>query len=134
VQANVGIDAASPPVAGTYNFQDVNLTTSPGLGFGVGQISFVGASPSGDGPGRDQSNLATLSTAEAASVASDILVLVNNGGVISAAGTNADNTLVLGAGEQVRGFGNGAINLALAVPSTIQLSSNSISIIDQTPD
>ncbi|RUZ20086.1 hypothetical protein [Mesorhizobium sp. M7A.F.Ca.CA.001.09.1.1] len=132
--ANVGIDAASAPVAGTYNFQDVNLTTSPGLGFGVGKIYFVGASPSGDGTGRDQSNLATLSTAEAASVASDILVLVNNGGVISAAGTNADNTLVLGAGEQVRGFGNGAINLALAVPSTIQLSSNSISIIDQTPD
>ncbi|MEZ2328462.1 hypothetical protein AB6802_01905 [Mesorhizobium sp. RCC_202] len=134
IGANVGIDASSAPAAGSYNFQDVNFQASPGLGFGVGKIYFVGASATGDGTGRDQNNLATLSTAEAASVASDILVLVNNGGVISAAGSNADNTLVLAAGEQVRGFGNGNINLALTVPSTIQLASNSISIVDQTPD
>lgn len=134
IGANVGIDASSAPVAGTYNFQDVNFQATPGLGFGIGKVYFVGASATGDGTGRDQNNLATLTTAEAASGATDILVLVNNGGTITAAGTNADNTLVLAANEQVRGFGNGNINLALTVPSTIQLASNNISIADQTPD
>ncbi|MER9393241.1 MULTISPECIES: hypothetical protein [unclassified Mesorhizobium] len=134
IGANVGIDASSAPVAGTYNFQDVNFQSAPGLGFGVGKVYFVGASATGDGSGRDQNNLATLATAEAAAVATDILVLVNDGGTITAAGSNGNDTLALATGEQVRGFGNGNINLALTVPSTIQLASNSISIIDQTPN
>ncbi|WP_348625872.1 inverse autotransporter beta domain-containing protein [Mesorhizobium sp. L2C066B000] len=134
IGANVGIDASSAPVAGTYNFQDVNFQSTPGLGFGVGKVYFVGASATGDGSGRDQNNLATLTTAEAAAVSTDILVLVNDGGVITAAGSNGNDTLALAIGEQVRGFGNGNINLALTVPSTIQLASNSISIIDQTPN
>ena len=95
IGANVGIDASSAPVAGTYNFQDVNFQASPGLGFGVGKIYFVGASATGDGTGRDQSNLATLSTAEAASASNDVLVLVNDGGVITAAGSNGNDTLAL---------------------------------------
>ncbi|MFC3326535.1 beta strand repeat-containing protein [Mesorhizobium cantuariense] len=134
IGAIVGIDASSAPVAGTYNFQDVYFQSAPGLGFGVGKIYFVGASPTGDGTGRDQSNLATLSTAEAASALSDVLVLVNDGGVITAAGSNGNDTLALATGEQVRGFSNGNINLAMTVPSTIQLANNSIAIIDQTPD
>lgn len=134
IGANVGMDASSAPVAGTYNFQDVNFQSTPGLGFGVGKVYFVGASATGDGSGRDQNNLATLTTAEAAAVSTDILVLVNDGGVITAAGSNGNDTLALAIGEQVRGFGNGNINLALTVPSTIQLASNSISIIDQTPN
>ncbi|TPJ79051.1 right-handed parallel beta-helix repeat-containing protein [Mesorhizobium sp. B2-6-2] len=134
ISANVGIDSSSAPVAGNYNFQDVNFQASPGLGFGIGRIYFVGASATGDGSGKDQSNLATLSTAEAAAVANDVIVLVNDGGTITAASTNADNTLNLAAGEQLRGFANGNINLALTVPSTIQLASNNISIIDQTPN
>ncbi|CAN7235238.1 inverse autotransporter beta domain-containing protein [Mesorhizobium sp. LjRoot246] len=134
IGAAIGIDASSAPTLGTYNFQDVNFAASPGLGFGVGKIYFVGASATGDGTGRDQSNLATLSTAEAASVTSDVLVLVNDGGTITAAGSGADNTLVLSTGEQVRGFGNGNINLAMSVPSTIQLANNNISIVDATPN
>ncbi|MER9315117.1 hypothetical protein NKI31_06280 [Mesorhizobium sp. M0659] len=134
IGANVGIDASSAPVAGTYNFQDVNFQSAPGLGFGVGKVYFVGASATGDGSGRDQNNLATLATAEAAAVSTDILVLVNDGGVITAAGSNGNDTLALAIGEQLRGFGNGNINLALTVPSTIQLASNNISIIDQTPN
>ncbi|TPO09990.1 S-layer family protein [Mesorhizobium sp. B1-1-5] len=134
ISANVGIDSSSAPVAGNYNFQDVNFQASPGLGFGIGRIYFVGASATGDGSGKDQSNLATLSTAEAAAVTNDVIVLVNDGGTITAASTNADNTLNLAAGEQLRGFANGNIDLALTVPSTIQLASNNISIIDQTPN
>lgn len=134
INANVGIDASSAPVAGSYNFQDVNFAASPGLGFGVGRIYFVGASATGDGSGKDQNNLATLTTAEAAAVSTDIIVLVNDGGVITAAGSNGDDTLALATDEQVRGFGNGNINLALTVPSTIQLASNNISIVDQTPN
>lgn len=133
ISANVGIDASSAPTLGTYNFQDVNFQSSPGLGFGLGKIYFVGAASTGDGSGRDQNNLATLSTAEAASVASDILVLVNDQGVITAQSTNGNDTLVLLANEQVRGFDNGNINLALTVPSAIQLASNTLSIADQTP-
>ncbi|MER9136014.1 hypothetical protein NKI20_06835 [Mesorhizobium sp. M0830] len=134
IGATVGIDASSAPAAGTYNFQDVNFAASPGLGFGVGKIYFVGASATGDGTGRDQNNLATLSTAEAAAVTSDVLVLVNDGGTITATSSGADNTLVLATGEQVRGFGNGNINLAMTVPSTIQLANNNISIVDATAD
>ncbi|MER9336273.1 hypothetical protein NKJ06_20140 [Mesorhizobium sp. M0293] len=134
IGAAIGIDASSAPTLGTYNFQDVNFAASPGLGFGVGKIYFVGASATGDGTGRDQNNLATLSTAEAAAVTSDVLVLVNDGGTITAAGSNANDTLVLATGEQVRGFGNGNINLAMTVPSTIQLANNNISIVDATAD
>jgi hypothetical protein len=134
ISANVGIDASSAPTLGTYNVQDVDFQSSPGLGFGIGKIYFVGTSATGDGSGKDQSNLATLTTAEAAAVASDIIVLVNDGGAITAAGSNGNDTLILQAGEQLRGFGAGAINLALTVPSTIQLASSNISIIDQTPD
>ncbi|WP_181763378.1 right-handed parallel beta-helix repeat-containing protein [Mesorhizobium sp. B2-4-15] len=131
ISANVGIDASSAPASGTYNFKDVNFQASPGLGFGIGKIYFVGASATGDGSGKDQNNLATLSTAEAAAVSTDIIVLVNNG-VITAASSNGNNTLVLQANEQVRGFGNGNINLALNVPLPVQLASNSLSIADQT--
>ncbi|RWN97538.1 MAG: S-layer family protein [Mesorhizobium sp.] len=133
INANVGIDASSAPVAGTYNFQDVKFQSSPGLGFGIGKIYFVGAASTGDGSGRDQSNLATLADAEFNAAASDIIVLVNDGGVITAASTNGDDTLLLLANEQVRGFDNGNINLALTVPLPIQLASNTISIADQTP-
>ncbi|WP_181174476.1 hypothetical protein [Mesorhizobium sp. B2-3-10] len=129
VSANVGIDASSAPTLGTYNVQDVNFQASPGLGFGIGKIYFVGATATGDGLGKDQSNLMTLAAAEFQAGPNDILVLVNNG-VITAAG--GDNTLLLQAGEQVRGFGAGNINLALTVPSTIQLASNNVSIVDQT--
>ncbi|TGV64510.1 hypothetical protein EN801_046135, partial [Mesorhizobium sp. M00.F.Ca.ET.158.01.1.1] len=65
--------------------------------------------------------------------ATDIIVLVNDGGTITAQGTNGNDTLNLLTGQQVRGFDNGNINLALTVPSTIQLASNTISIADQTP-
>ncbi|AGB43369.1 hypothetical protein Mesau_00885 [Mesorhizobium australicum WSM2073] len=129
ISANVGIDASSAPTLGTYNVQDVNFQASPGLGFGIGKIYFVGATGTGDGLGKDQSNLMTLAAAEFQAGPNDILVLVNNG-VITAAG--GDNTLLLQAGEQVRGFGAGNINLALTVPSTIQLASNNVSIADQT--
>ncbi|MBZ9909857.1 hypothetical protein LB557_28045 [Mesorhizobium sp. BR115XR7A] len=134
ISANVGIDASSAPTLGTYNVQDVNFQASPGLGFGIGKIYFVSAIATGDGSGKDQNNLATLTTAEAAALSTDIIVLVNDGGVITAAGSNGNDTLALAIGEQVRGFGNGNINLALTVPSTIQLASSSISIIDQTPN
>lgn len=133
ISADVGIDASSAPVAGTYNFQDVNFQSSPGLGFGLGKIYFVGATATGDGSGKDQNNLATLADAEFNAAASDIIVLVNDQGVITAQGTNGNDTLVLLANEQLRGFDNGNINLALTVPPTIQLASSTLSIADQTP-
>ncbi|MBE1205073.1 inverse autotransporter beta domain-containing protein [Aminobacter carboxidus] len=131
IGANVAIDASSAPAAGSYNFQDVNFQASPGLGFGIGKVYFVdsdGATGGGNGSGTDGNNPMTLAAAEAVAGVNDIIVLINNGSIITAAGTNADNTLNLAAGAQVRGFGNGAINLALTVPSAIQLASNSISI------
>lgn len=131
ISATIAIDASSAPVAGSYNFQDVNFQASPGLGFGIGKVYFVdsdGATGGGNGSGTDGANPMTLAAAEAVATVNDIIVLINNGNVITAAGTNADNTLNLAAGTQVRGFGNGAINLAMTVPSTIQLASNSISI------
>ncbi|MFW8741148.1 beta strand repeat-containing protein [Mesorhizobium japonicum] len=133
ISANVGIDASSAPTLGTYNFKDVNFQATPGLGFGIGKVYFVGATSTGDGSGRDQNNLATLADAEFNAAATDIIVLVNDQGVITAQSTNGDDTLVLQANEQVRGFDNGNINLALTVPSTIQLGSNTLSIADQTP-
>ncbi len=131
IGANVAIDASSAPVAGSYDFQDVDFQASPGLGFGIGKVYFVdsdGAIGGGNGSGIDGANPMTLAEAEAVAGVNDIIVLINNGSVITAAGTNADNTLNLAAGTQVRGFGNGAINLAMTVPSTIQLASNTISI------
>lgn len=131
ISATIAIDASSAPVAGSYNFQDVNFQASPGLGFGIGKVYFVdsdGATGGGNGSGTDGANPMTLAAAEALATVNDIIVLINNGNVITAAGTNTDNTLNLAAGTQVRGFGNGAINLAMTVPSTIQLASNSISI------
>ncbi|AZO40329.1 S-layer family protein [Mesorhizobium sp. M7D.F.Ca.US.005.01.1.1] len=131
IGATVGIDASSAPGAGTYNFQDVNFTTNPGNGFGLGKIYFVdsdGATGGGDGSGKDSGNPMTLAAAEAAAGVNDIIVLINNGNAITAFSTNADNTLNLQTGEQVRGFGNGDINLALTVPLPIQLASNSIAI------
>ncbi|WP_367157317.1 beta strand repeat-containing protein, partial [Mesorhizobium sp.] len=133
ISASVGIDASVAPAAGTYNFKDVNFQATPGLGFGVGKVYFVGAASTGDGSGRDQNNLATLADAEFNAAATDIIVLVNDGGTITAQGTNGNDTLNLLTGQQVRGFDNGNINLALTVPSTIQLASNTISIADQTP-
>lgn len=132
ISAAVGIDASAAPVAGTYNFRDVLFPASPGSGFGLGRIYFVAATATGDGTGRDAANRATLSAAELASSASNVIVLINNGSPITAANTNGNDTLVLSDGEQVRGFRGGAINLALAVPTTIQLATNSISIADPT--
>lgn len=131
IGANVAIDASSAPAAGSYDFQDVNFQASPGLGFGIGKVYFVdsdGATGGGNGSGTDGANPMTLAAAEAVATVNDIIVLVNNGSAITAAGTNLDNTLNLAAGTQVRGFGNGAINLAMTVPITIQLASNTISI------
>ncbi|MEO5758384.1 MAG: hypothetical protein ABIQ51_16160 [Mesorhizobium sp.] len=136
ISANIGIDATNAPGAGTYNFKDVDFLSSPGLGFGVGKIYFVdsdGATGGGDGSGKDGNNPMTLAAAEAAAGINDIIILVNNGIAITAFSTNADNTLKLKVGEQVRGFGNGgAVNLALSVPSTILLASSSISVTDPT--
>lgn len=131
ISANVAIDAGSAPAAGSYDFQEIDFQASPGLGFGIGKIYFVdsdGATGGGNGSGTDGANPMTLAAAEAVATVNDIIVLINNGNIITAAGTNADNTLNLAAGTQVRGFGNGAINLAMTVPSTIQLASNTISI------
>ncbi|BDA86456.1 hypothetical protein Sa4125_39980 [Aureimonas sp. SA4125] len=135
ISAVVGIDASAAPVAGTYSFRDVFFPASPGLGFGIGDIYFVdsdGATGGGSGSGINGANPMTLGAAELASDGGDIIVLINNGSAITAAGTNANDTLLLSDGEQVRGFGGGAINLALTVPSTIQLASDSISIADPT--
>ncbi|QND67822.1 hypothetical protein HB777_30340 [Mesorhizobium loti] len=129
VIANVGIDATSAPTNGTYNFKDVNFQSNPGNGFGLGKIYFVdsnGAVGGGNGSGSDGGNPMTLATAELLAGPDDIIVLINNGTAITAAG--GDNTLTLQAGEQVRGFGNGAINLDLTVPNPIKLASNTISI------
>ncbi|WP_188393765.1 S-layer family protein [Mesorhizobium sp. SARCC-RB16n] len=129
ISATTDIDATNAPTLGTYNFKDVNFQSSPGNGFGIGRIFFVGASATGNGSGKDQSNLISLTGVQFQATTNDVIVLVNDQGVITATGS-----LVLQTGEQVRGFGNGNINLALTVPSTIQLASNSISIIDQTPN
>jgi hypothetical protein len=137
IEATVRIAAPGSFAAGAvFNFRDLPLDGSPGTGFGLGRIYFVdsdGAVGGGDGSGRDGNNPATLAMAESLSAAGDIIVLVNNGAVITAAGTNADDTLTLLTGEQLRGFGSGAINLALTVPAPIQLSSSTVTLADPTP-
>ncbi|MBO9622562.1 MAG: hypothetical protein J7500_07600 [Sphingomonas sp.] len=131
ISAGTPINASAAPAAGSYDFRDVNFTASPGLGFGIGKTLFVdsdGAAGGGNGSGADGANPMTLAAAEAALAAGDVILLVNNGSAISAAGTNANNTLNLLANNQVRGFGNGPVVLALTVPSTIQLASSTLTI------
>ncbi|HVJ03768.1 MAG TPA: hypothetical protein VM662_16435 [Sphingomonas sp.] len=133
ISAVTPINASAAPAAGSYDFRDVNFTASPGLGFGIGKTLFVdsdGATGGGNGSGADGANPMTLAAAEAALAAGDVILLVNNGLVISAAGTNANNTLNLLANNQVRGFGNGPVVLSLTVPSTIQLASSTLTITD----
>ncbi len=133
ISAVTGINAAAAPAVGTYNFRDVAFSASPGLGFGIGRTWFVdsnGATGGGNGSGADGANPMTLAAAELALAATDIIVLVNNGITISAAGSNGNDTLNLLADTQVRGFGQGALALTLTVPSTILLSGNTINIVD----
>ncbi|ATY32157.1 S-layer family protein [Sphingomonas psychrotolerans] len=135
ISAATGINAAAAPVAGTYNFTDVTFGASPGLGFGVGRTWFVdsnGATGGGNGSGADGANPMTLGAAELVLAATDVIVLVNDGNAISAAGSNGNDTLALLADTQVRGFGQGPLALTLVVPATIQLSSNTINIADPT--
>ena len=136
IDATVRIDATSAPTAGVFNFRDLPLDASPGSGFGIGRVYFVdsdgNATGGGDGSGRYGANPATLAFAEANAVAGDVIVLVNDGQVITSAGTNADNTLLLQTNEQVRGYGTGPIGLALAVPSAFQLSGNTVTLADPT--
>lgn len=135
ISAATAINAAAAPVAGSYNFTDVTFAASPGLGFGVGRTLFVdsnGATGGGNGSGADGANPMTLAAAELALATTDVIVLINNGSAISAAGSNGNDTLALLANNQVRGFGQGALALTLTVPSTILLSSNTINIADPT--
>ncbi|KRC78957.1 beta strand repeat-containing protein [Sphingomonas sp. Root241] len=135
ISAATGINAAAAPAVGTYNFRDVTFGASPGLGFGVGRTWFVdsnGATGGGNGSGADGANPMTLAAAELALAATDVIVLVNNGIAISAAGSNGNDTLNLLADTQVRGFGQGPLALTLTVPSTILLSGNTINIADPT--
>lgn len=135
ISAATGIDASAAPAAGTYDFRDVTFAASPGLGFGVGRTLFVdsnGATGGGNGSGADGANPMTLAAAELALAATDVIVLVNNGSAISAAGSNGNDTLALLADTQIRGFGQGALALTLTVPSTILLSNSTINIADPT--
>ncbi|WP_431470554.1 hypothetical protein [Sphingosinithalassobacter sp. LHW66-3] len=133
ISAPVGIDASAAPLAGTYDFQDVVFTASPGRGFGIGRTVFIdsdGAVGGGNGSGADAANPMTLAAAELAQLAGDTFLLVNNGSAISAAGSNGDNSFALLAGSSIRGFGGGAISLNLTIPSTIRLASTSLTIAD----
>jgi mucin-19 len=146
ISATTAINASAAPTLGTYDFRDVAFSGSPGSGFGLNKIYFVdsdGSTGGGDGSGSDGFNPMTLAAAELAAVTEDIIVLVNNGNPITAAGSNGNDSLVLASNVQVRGFGNGAgggagsgsapIVIALTVPSTILLSGGgSVSIADPT--
>ncbi|GGE88819.1 hypothetical protein H1W37_13320 [Stappia taiwanensis] len=140
IDATTAIDASSAPIAGTYNFQDVAFAGSPGKGFGVGRIYFVdadGAAGGGDGSGSDAANPMTLADAELAAATDDIIILINNGSAITAAGTNGDNTLNLKDTQQLLSFGDGAggsqaVAVNLTVPPTIQLFAPSLTIDDPT--
>lgn|GEM_PF-946422 len=142
ISASTAIDATNAPLAGTYDFRDVAFAGSPGAGFGVNKIWFVdadGATGGGNGSGSDGNNPMTIAAAAAIAGVQDIIVLVNNGQLIS---TGA-SSLALATGAQLRGFGNGAgggagsgsapIALTITVPSTILLSGGStINIADPT--
>jgi len=140
IDATVAIDAAAAPVAGTYDFQDVAFTGSPGNGFGTGAIYFVdsdGATGGGDGSGSDSGNPMTLAAAEAAIAAGDIIIMIDNGAAITAAGSNANDTLNLLDNVQLLGFGDGAggsqaATVNFTAPSTILLSASSVIINDPT--
>ncbi|WP_417772027.1 beta strand repeat-containing protein [Stappia sp.] len=140
ISANTAIDASSAPTVGSYDFRDVNFTSSPGLGFGTGDIYFVdsdGATGGGDGSGSDASNPMTLAAAEAAAGAGDIIVLINNGSAINVAGTNGNDTLNLLNQMQLLSFGDGAggsqsVTVSLTVPPTILLSAAGLTIADPT--
>jgi hypothetical protein len=140
ISATTAIDATNAPVAGTYNFQDVEFAGSPGAGFGIGTIYFVdsdGATGGGDGSGSSADNPMTLAAAELAAGAGDIIVLIDNGSPISTAATNANDTLNLLASQQLLSFGDGAggsqsIQVSLTVPPTIQLVAAGLTIADPT--
>ncbi|MFS2108851.1 hypothetical protein ACCC88_04125 [Sphingomonas sp. Sphisp140] len=146
ISASTAIDASNAPALGTYNFRDVAFSGSPGTGFGINKIYFVdadGATGGGNGSGSDGSNPMSLAAAELVAGAQDMIILVNNGNAISAAGSNGNDSLVLASNVQVRGFGDGVgggagsgsapITIAITVPSTIQLSGgSSFDIADPT--
>ncbi|MBB4838562.1 hypothetical protein HNP52_001631 [Sphingomonas kyeonggiensis] len=146
ISATTAIDATNAPTVGTYDFRDVSFSGSPGAGFGLNKIYFVdadGATGGGNGSGADGTNPMTLAAAELAAAAQDMIVLINNGSAISAAGSNGNDSLVLASDVQVRGFGDGVgggagtgsapINITLTVPSTILLSGGtSFNIADPT--
>ncbi|WP_029057666.1 S-layer family protein [Stappia stellulata] len=140
ISATTAIDATNAPVAGTYNFQDVEFAGSPGAGFGIGTVYFVdsdGATGGGDGSGSSAANPMTLAAAELAAGAGDIIVLIDNGSPISTAATNANDTLNLLASQQLLSFGDGAggsqsIQVSLTVPPTIQLFAAGLTIDDPT--
>ncbi|WHU04196.1 right-handed parallel beta-helix repeat-containing protein [Sphingomonas sp. NIBR02145] len=146
ISATTAIDATNAPTVGTYDFRDVAFSGSPGAGFGLNKIYFVdadGATGGGNGSGADGNNPMTLAAAELIAAAQDMIVLINNGSAISAAGSNGNDSLVLASNLQVRGFGDGVgggagtgsapINITLTVPSTILLSGGtSFNIADPT--
>ncbi|MEP9360242.1 right-handed parallel beta-helix repeat-containing protein [Sphingomonas sp. KR3-1] len=146
ISATTAIDATNAPTLGTYDFRDVAFSGSPGAGFGLNHIYFVdsdGGTGGGNGSGSDGSNPMTLAAAELIAAAQDMIILVNNGNAISAAGSNGNDSLVLASNVQVRGFGDGVgggagtgsapINITLTVPSTILLSGGtSFNIADPT--
>jgi hypothetical protein len=146
ISATTAINATAAPTVGTYDFRDVTFAGSPGTGFGINSIYFVdsdGATGGGNGSGSDAANPMTLAAAELLAAAQDLIVLVNNGSAISAAGSNGNDSLVLASNVQVRGFGDGVgggagsgsapISLSLTVPSTILFSGGTtINIADPT--
>ncbi|MBB4002549.1 hypothetical protein [Aurantimonas endophytica] len=135
IEATVRIAApGSVPAGASFNFQDLQLDEGgPGTGFGIGRIIYVdsdGAAGGGDGSGSDGANPATLADAEAAAGEGDIIVLINNGTVISAAGSGTDDTLRLLANQQVLGFANGDISIGFTAPTGIDFGTNSFSVAD----
>lgn len=127
------INVITAPTTGRYDFRDVTFAGGPGLGFGIGRVRFIdadGATGGGNGTGIDGANPMTLTDAEAQQMPNDIFLLVNNGNAISVAGSNGDNSFVLRPGSSVYGFGtaDGKVTLALTVPSTFLLSSNTLTI------
>ncbi len=141
ITADTAINATNAPTAGTYNFRDVTFSGSPGTGFGLNKVYFVNST--GGGSGLNGANPMTLAQAEAVAAAEDVIILVNDGNVISAANSNGNNALNLAANVKLLGFGDGVgggagtgsapIALTLTVPSTILLSGgNTVNIADPT--
>lgn len=129
------INLVGTPLTGRYDFRDVSFAGGPGLGFGIGRVRFIdsdGATGGGTGSGIDGANPMTLADAEAQQMPNDIFLLVNNGNAISVAGSNGDNSFKLASGSRAYGFGtaDGKVTIALTVPSTVLLSSNTLTIAD----